>query len=283
MQSPDKFSVGCLTASPPTCKTCTSTLPENTRYNTSCLFKINDKNLLIDCGKTFYPTALRFFPKYKIRRIDALVITHAHADAYFGLDDLRSWTLGGFVQDHIDVYCTKVTLDAIGKTFPYLVNKNFATGGGDVSELRFKIFDEAKSFTIETCDNVEVIPLPVQHGSYFTPTGKIPFWNLGFRIGDVSYISDCSIIPDKTTELVKGSQILVIDGLKMTPHASHFSIEQARIYAKDALTGGRPAQTWITGFSHVVEHESSTEECRLWSEKNGLWVRPAYDGLRIPL
>lgn len=239
--------------------------------------------MLIDCGKTFYPTALRWFPKYKIRRIDALVITHAHADAYFGLDDLRAWTLGGFIQDHIDVYCTETTLKAISSTFPYLVNKNLATGGGDVSELRFKVFDENKPFNIASCDDVEVIPLPVEHGSYFTPNGKIPFWNLGFRVGSASYISDCSIIPDKTSKLVKGSDVLVIDGLKMTPHASHFSIEEAREYARDALGGRQPKQTWITGFSHAIEHETCTRECAAWSEKNGLFVRPAYDGLRIAL
>lgn len=200
--------IGCLTADPPTCVTCTSPLPQNTRYNTSCMFRIGEgKNLLVDCGKTFYATALRWFPRYKLRRIDALILTHAHADAYFGLDDLRSWTLGGFVQSHIDVYCSAATMTEVAKTFPYLVDKGAATGGGDLPEFQWHIFEEDKPFLVDACDGVEVTPLPVEHGRYFA--SGLPFQNLGFRVGDFSYISDCSAIPPSTTKLVQGSKVRV--------------------------------------------------------------------------
>lgn len=275
--------IGCLTDPNPTCRTCTSPLPQNKRLNTSCLFRINDdKNLLVDCGKTFYTTALRWFPKYKLRRIDALLITHAHADAYFGLDDLRSWTLGSFIQPYIDVYCSNSTMVEIAKTFPYLVNKGDATGGGDLPEFRWHAFDEDKPFIIEACDGVQVTPLPVEHGRFFR-TG-LPFMNLGFRVGDFSYISDCSSIPERTTDLVRGSQVLIIDGLKWDPHASHFSIQEARDYVRDSFKGGeRPVRNWLTGFTHSVEHEAATMECERWGKKEGrgVWIRPAWDGLRI--
>lgn len=246
------------------------------------MFRVNDKNLLVDCGKTFYPTALRWFPKYGLRRIDALLITHAHADAYFGLDDLRSWTLGGFVQPWIDVYCTAPTMAEIAKTFPYLVSKEEATGGGDIPEFRWHTFDENTPFKIPTCDDVEVTPLPVEHGR-FLKTG-LPFWNLGFRVGPFSYISDCSAIPTRTTELVKGSQTLVLDALRWDPHASHFSIQQAREYVRDCFEArDRPGTTWLTGFSHAVEHVHATKACEAWGagEGKGIFVRPAWDGLRI--
>lgn len=274
--------VGCLTASPPTCPTCTSTAPENTRLNTCALFRIGDKNLLVDCGKTFYNTALRWFPHHGLRRIDALLLTHAHADAYFGLDDLRQWTLGGFVQDCVDVYCTRATLDEVARTFPYLVDKAMATGGGDVAEFRWHTFDEARPFTIQSCGGVEVTPLPVEHGRFFK-TGE-PFWNMGFRVGPFSYIGDCSRIPDSTTALVKGSKGLVIDGLRYGVHPSHFGIEQARQYVRDMFAPAeRPRMTWMTGFSHAVEHFAAIRDCEDWAagEGQGIWIRPAYDGMRV--
>lgn len=274
--------VGCLTASRPSCPTCTSARPENTRYNTCAVFRINDKNLLVDCGKTFYTTALKWFPQHGLRRIDALLLTHAHADAYFGLDDLRQWTLGGFIQPYIDVYCTKKTLDEVARTFPYLVNKDLATGGGDVAEFRWHTFEENEPFTVPSCHNARVTPLPVEHGRYFA-SGD-PFWNMGYRVGPFSYISDCSAIPESTTALVRGSKALVIDGLRYGVHPSHFGIEEARDYVRDEFAKkDRPKKTWLTGFSHAVEHLEMVKECEKWGREKGggIWVRPAHDGMRV--
>lgn len=280
--------VGCLTANPPICPTCTSPLPQNKRLNTSALFRIPSptsptappKNLLIDCGKTFYATALRWFPKYNIRKIDALILTHAHADAFFGLDDLRSWTLGGFVQPWVDVYCSQTTLDEVERTFPYLVNKAFATGGGDVAEFRWHVFDDTRPFIVTSCEDVQVTPLPVEHG--YNWRSKSAYMSLGYRIGDYSYISDCNIIPPATAQLMQGSNVVVLDGLRWEPHASHFSIQQAREFVRDEFKEARrPRKTWLVGFSHQVEHVAATEECTAWSRKNGVDVAPGWDGQRI--
>lgn len=99
---------------------------------------------------------------------------------------------------------------------------------------------------------------------------------------------------------------MVMDGLKWDPHSSHFSIPQAREWVRDELgtgvrAGGQrrsnghghdeadwseelgPQSTWLTGFSHAVEHTSATKEFTRWGEGDGkgMWVRPAWDGLRI--
>lgn len=115
----------------------------NRRRNTSAalLFKKNGEQMcaVIDCGKNFYEAALEHFPKNGLRRIDALMITHGHADACFGLDDLRQWTIGpeGYRTQHaIDVYLNEETLGVVQGAFPYLVDKKLATGGGDVTSLR---------------------------------------------------------------------------------------------------------------------------------------------------
>lgn len=316
--------VQCLTVDHPSCHTCTSPLKENKRLNTSCILRVQCpppensssttpiyKNLMIDAGKTIYPAALNIFPRYKIRTIDALVLTHAHADAIFGLDDLRSWTLPGprSTQNHIDVYCSATTMSEVARTFPYLVDKNQATGGGDVPSFVWHVFDENESFRIPSCGNIEVVPLPVEHGRYLS-TGN-PFWNLGFRIGGFSYISDCSGVPEETKRKIKGSRVVVQDGLKWDPHASHWSIEQSRTWVRDELGSGvalkkrtttketngesafengepwsedlGPQSTWLTGFSHAVEHVEATKEFSAWGKRDGrgMYVRPAWDGLRL--
>jgi len=200
-------------------------------------------------------------------------------------------------------------MSEVARTFPYLVDKNQATGGGDVPSFVWHVFDENESFRIPSCGNIEVVPLPVEHGRYLS-TGK-PFWNLGFRIGGFSYISDCSGVPEETKKKMKGSRTVVQDGLKWDSHASHWSIEQSRTWVRDELGSGTaqtkkmpcketngesahedgeewtedlgPQSTWLTGFSHAVEHVEATKEFAAWGEQEGrgMYVRPAWDGLRL--
>lgn len=138
--------VDCLTAPPSSkpCRTCLSTLtPEgkkNIRRNTSAVVKLRGRNsedvtIVIDVGKSFQPAAVEWFPKHGLRRIDAVLITHAHADAMNGLDDLRGWTLHGAIQPYIDVYVSMSTFKEVQRAFPYLVSKQYASGGGDVGSL----------------------------------------------------------------------------------------------------------------------------------------------------
>lgn len=322
--------ISCLTSplasTPQRCKTCTSSNPRNARLNTSAIFRIHSpstpdipKTLLIDCGKTFFHSATRHFPAHGLRKIDALLLTHAHADAIFGLDDLRAWTMPnaaageGPIQDHVDVYCDATTMGEVERTFPYLVDRNRATGGGDVPKFVWHVFDSSipgpdeiasdvePGFTIPEIDGLRVIPLPVAHGMVMN-TGE-PFLCMGFRVGDFSYVSDCSGVPAGTWARMCGSRVVVMDGLKWDGHASHFSIQQGREWVRDNLgVNGRgkelngittdqteiedhgPERTWLVGFSHNVEHDHATSECQTWGlhgEGRGMWVRPAWDGLRV--
>jgi phosphoribosyl 1,2-cyclic phosphodiesterase len=70
---------------------------------------------LIDCGKSFYTAALDVFPWKGFRQIDAVLLTHPHADALNGLDDLRSWTLGGAIQKSLDIYCDEATFKVVSR------------------------------------------------------------------------------------------------------------------------------------------------------------------------
>lgn len=182
------------------------------------------RTILIDCGKNFHEAALNWFVHYGLRRIDAVLITHGHADAVFGMDDLRQWTIGGekySVQNHIDVYLSQQSMDVVDAAFPYLVDKKKATGGGDVPSLNFHIFpttiEGIRPFMIE---ELLVVPVEVVHGKY---SDEKPYKSLGFRFGDLTYISDASGIPEKSRQLIKGTRVLVLDALHcMLSHASSF-------------------------------------------------------------
>lgn len=211
--------------------------------------------ILIDCGKSFYESAILQFPKYGLREIDAVLLTHAHADAILGLDDLRSWTLGGCLQDYVDVYLTQECMETVQNTFPYLVDSSFVTGGGDVGALRWHIIDAHTPFTAGPA-HVPVTPLKVEHG--FMGADRRPFECLGFRLDSMSYVSDCHAIPQTTLDKMQGSALLVLDALKMTRHASHYSIPQAITRVLELAEQDRPPTLAIfTDVAHTVEHRTT--------------------------
>lgn len=190
--------IHCITGDETECVTCHDALKPGSKNRRFCTSLVavgshpdtpeSKSTILIDCGKSFYESALRYFPRYGLRRIDAVLLTHGHADAILGLDDLRSWTMGGCIQGHVDVYLTYECMKTVQQTFPYLIDRSRATGGGDVGALRWHLIDSHRPFFVGPMQ-VEVTPLPVDHGFY--SGGNQPFECLGFRIDSMSYISDC--------------------------------------------------------------------------------------------
>ncbi|KAG8985706.1 hypothetical protein FRB90_004498 [Tulasnella sp. 427] len=183
-------SIQCVTDPNSACKTCPSTrTPEgkkNIRRNTSGILRkrvtevVDDGNggkktqtrdvvIVIDVGKTFLQAAIEWFPKYGLRKIDAVLLTHAHADATNGLDDLRGWTLNTAIQAHLDIYVNSVSFGEIKRAFPYLVSKGLATGGGDVPEFRWHIIEDRVPFSIGGDHGFWITPVEVDHGLKFPP------------------------------------------------------------------------------------------------------------------
>ncbi|RKO90716.1 beta-lactamase-like protein, partial [Blyttiomyces helicus] len=300
----------CLTKDEPTCKTCLAaikttpidasalTAPNGTvlalprsnpnrRRNTSALLRTMHsdgrmRNILIDCGKTFSESALTWFVEYRLRRIDALLLTHGHADAVLGLDDLRQWTIGGAaksVQDSIPVYLSKECMSVVESVFPYLVDTKKATGGGDVPALDFHVFGDGpegyKPFNIE---ELEVIPIEVDHGKV---SSGAPFKCLGYRFNNLTYLSDVSSIPPTASDLIQGTTTLIIDALHREPHASHLSIYQSASEAARLLP--QDGRAIMVGMSHDTEHEELN--CILAEDEGlkakGVRAQAGFDGMRV--
>ncbi|KAJ1938581.1 hypothetical protein FBU59_004395, partial [Linderina macrospora] len=174
--------IPCITSDNPDCTVCKYSLtPEgakNQRRNTSLLIRIDhddgrERNIVIDCGKTFYESAVEVFIKHNVKTIDAVLLTHGHADAILGLDDLRQWTMS--FNTSIPVYVAQETLDTVASAFPYLVDTSMATGGGQVPMLDFRVIKNP--YVPLVIEGIEVQPLEVEHGKY--SSGE-PFYFMGF-------------------------------------------------------------------------------------------------------
>lgn len=294
----------CLTAPPDRepCLTCLSTLnPEgkkNIRRNTSAALRISGKDgkkitVVIDVGKNFQAAAVEWFPKYGLREIDAVIITHAHADAMNGLDDLRGWTLGGAIQTRIDVYVSQTTFHEVQRSFPYLVSKEFASGGGDVPDFEWHIIEDKVTFEIKDT-GVQITPFIVHHGRLFTtnpppafaptpyatqpttpnlsgrsspartlsgtsinvPPKIRPYLCFGFLIQDtIIYISDVSLIPDDTWAFLESAKKpMPVLVLDCLRLRSHVS----HMGVQEAVSTVRrlnPSRTYLTGFGHEISHD----------------------------
>ncbi len=265
--------VSCLTRDPVTCAVCSSAIApgsRNRRRNTSLVVRYphpdgRRRNIVVDVGKFFWESALEWFVRYRVPNIDAVVLTHAHADAVGGLDSLRDWTNN--VQQTIPVYLRDQDMDVISRMHFYLVDQHLATGGGGVAALDFRIVDETP-FDVE---GLTFTPLPVMHGGSYTA--------FGYRFGDFAYVSDASEIPESTAMLIEGSKILVMDALRPRPHRSHFNLEQALKQARRFRAG----RTLLTDMTHDVDHDTTNAELAKLAESDGLDVQLAYDGLQLDI
>ncbi|KZV58804.1 hypothetical protein F511_18641 [Dorcoceras hygrometricum] len=265
--------VSCLTNPNKTCPVCFKAAEpgsRNKRLNTSLLVRLprplGECNILIDAGKFFYHSALRWFPAYGIRTIDAVIITHSHADAIGGLDDLRDWTNN--VQPSVPIYTALRDFEVMNKTHYYLVDKSGVTPGAAVSDLQFNIIQE-EPFLVH---DLQFIPLPVWHGRGYR--------SLGFRFGNICYISDVSEIPEDTYPLLENCGILILDALRPDRSSStHFGLPKAL----EEVRKIRPKRTLFTGMMHLMDHDEVNSNLVKLKETEGLDVQLSYDGLRVPV
>lgn len=234
------------------CPVCTSSDPRNRRRRCSLYVVAEGKHLVFDTPPDFRDQVLTF----GVERIDALFLTHPHADHIFGFDDVRRFST--IQNQHIPVHGSPDTMRAMRIKFDYVDKPSY----GFESIPRVRFVDQVEPVSIgRAC----VTPLPVLHG-------QEPIY--GFRVdGDgkrLGYIPDCSHIPETTLALLSDMDAMILDGLRPDDHPTHFTIRQcteqlARIGAK---------QSFITHIAHNLEHHQL--QARL-----GDAVTVPWDGLRI--
>lgn len=255
---------------------------------------------MIDCGKTARETCMRFMPSLGVRAIDAVVLTHGHADAILGLDDLRdiqdttkrAVTKDGTKSDDYlptPVFLDEHTMKDCARCFPYLIPPpNPVTHTADpnhvkrrVSKIDWQVFTYMKPFY--PIEGVEFTPIPLLHGGDYICAGYVI--RGGFEDDSiVAYLSDVNEIPEETmsflTELPHIDLLIIDSLLRDVKHNTHFSLEEA----KDVARVLRPRQTRCVGMTcEMGLHEDVDAELATLLDVEGLDIRLGYDGFRFPL
>ncbi|KAJ4703086.1 Metallo-hydrolase/oxidoreductase superfamily protein [Melia azedarach] len=277
--------------SDPPCRVCFQSLsipPErnpNYRCNTSLLIDYSQSDgkhsfILIDVGKTFREQVLRWFPFHKIPQVDSIILTHEHADAVLGLDDVRGVQPYSPIND-IDptpVYLSQFAMDSIAVKFPYLVRKKLKEGQEvrRVAQIDWKIIEEDcdKPFV---ASGLKFVPLPVMHGEDYV--------SLGFLFGEknrVAYISDVSRFPSSTEYVISKSGARAI-GSSYPGYGGRHNVHFCLPQTLEALKRLSPKRALLIGMTHEFDHPKDNEFLAEWSEREGILVQLAHDGLRIPI
>ncbi len=241
------------------CPVCTSPNPRDRRLRSSVYISAGGLKILVDTSPDFREQALR----HDIRRIDHLLVTHAHVDHLFGLDDVRRVnTVQGAP---IPLYAAPETLADIRRIFDYIFHD--AVPG----TFRPKLLMNAVSgpFSLKAPDGGEVSVTPVDSIHGWTRTLGYIFEYAGRRFG---YVPDCHELPAASRDAMGGLDLLAIDCLKRRPHPTHLSLAEALAIVGDL----RPRRVLLTHIGHDFGHDALSREVLGRGFDN---VSPAFDGL----
>jgi len=239
------------------CAVCHSTDHRNRRTRHAAYLRLpGGGRLLVDT-----PPELRLqLLREGIERVDAVWYTHVHADHLHGIDDLRILSLRE--GRSVPVYVPAEAVEEVARRFDYIFDPDYRPDqGSSRPELSLRAVDPRKPLELlgETFH-----PLEVPHGS-MNP--------LGFRVGDLGYVTDAKRLPPEVMERLQGVRLMVLNALwHGRPHPTHFNVEEA-VEAAQAVGAER---TFLTHMTHRLEHAAL--EASLPAG-----IRPAHDGLTVRL
>lgn len=194
-----------------------------------------------------------------IASVDAVLFTHEHADHIHGIDDLRAVTVHR--QGPLPLYGEQATIDTLRTRFPYIFDAAFRPLPGTTRpEAQPVVIAAGTPFTVS---DTAILPIAVPHGRASV---------VGYRIGDIAYITDAKLLPPAALDAVRGVRVLVLNALLRHPHPTHLSISEAVATAQ--LVGAE--RTYFTHLTHDTLHAALADELPAG-------IMPAHDGLVVEL
>lgn len=232
------------------CAVCLSSDTKDKRLRASILIKIDGENFVVDAGPDFRTQLLR----ENVQQLSGILFTHEHKDHIAGLDDVRAFN---YKQNRpMDVYCNAAVEQALKREFYYIFENTNYPG-----VPKIKINNITKN-RFQLNNGTSVQPIEVLHY-------KMPV--LGFRLGDFTYITDAKTISEEEIVKVLGIKVLIVNALHLSPHISHFNLEEALEF----IARINPEKAYITHISHLFGTHQQIEKLLPPN------VFAAYDGMKI--
>ena len=290
------------------CKVCRSHDKKDKRLRCSAYLNNRDEikknnelapvDVVVDTGPEFRIQAL----KYKIRRLDAVLLTHSHADHLHGLDDLRIFSsvrppkhdgctcCESYRKETkpLPIYANTNTIEDVHSRFSYIFTPPKEGGGKPKLDM-----EDCEKLTAENplkIGTVQILPVPIMHGTLKDSGWLFSRFESDGKKHSAVYLTDCNVVPDSSVKFILDNagiiEHLVVDGLRIRPHSTHFSFDQA-LSCADKICA---KHTYLT---HIC-HDSSNKEIVKYIKsalakyqnlkmivKNGGTVAPGYDGLTL--
>jgi len=208
------------------CEVCRSPDPHDNRLRSAIMIEDKGTCVVVDAGPDFRQQMLR----EKVRNVDAILLTHEHADHIFGLDDIRSFNW--VRKAPMDIYCEARVDKNLRSIFEYVFSEEKYPG---IPQMNLVPINGLPL----TIGALEIVPVRVMHH-------QLPVY--GFRVGKFAYLTDFSTIADEELEKLNGVEVLVIDALRKESHISHLSLSEAITIINKI----NPCKAYITHISHQM-------------------------------
>lgn len=215
-----------------TCTVCTSSDPRDNRLRSSILVESGEDKILIDCGPDFRTQMLSHRPAHP----NALLLTHLHYDHVSGIDDLRPFCR----HQAFRVYAERRVAEGLREKYSYMFQDHKYAGVPDIDLITI----HRNPFMV---GNTLVTPIRLFHY-------KLPI--LGYRIGDMAYLTDFTVLPETEMHKLKGVKVVIMDALRKTRHMSHLSLEEAIVLSNQI----NPEITFFTHMSHQMGLHATVEK-----------------------